>query len=401
MILRPVDGHPGTVRDLSGALSALAQRVAATERLLLTLTRGTDWAGPAAEAFGDRVRSLAPVLDAAARRYAGAAGALLRFAEALETAQAVVGRAVADHETASAALVRVADALGRAQGAGAGFDDPVIQGLRAEQEAQVRRMQLAEADHRRAWAAYDEEDGACAALLRRLVEDGLADSLTYRALTGIGDAGSAAGTGLTLLSVDAPPLAALGGALGVAGATADATVLLTYGDGSWGQVATDATLGVLGAGGRILRIGAEAEASAHAASMSTRARLAEGLIVATREQSGELRSALRALGPQPPLATAGLSRAAGRAGLRDLAVRARTMARARAEEAFLEDWRTALTLGAARPAPGMAYAAAEMRLVHRAGTTARAVSDADEHLDRVRHPRRARRVGDPPPPSPP
>ena len=393
IVLRPVDGHPGVVRDLAAALAALGQRVAATERLLLALTRSTDWSGPAAEAFGGRARAVAPVLDAAARRYAGAAAALVRFADALETAQAVVGHAVTDHEEAGAALLRVADALGRAQGAG--LDDPVVQRLRAEQQAQVVRLRAAEADHRRAWAAYDEEDRACAAVLRRLAHDGLADSTVYRALTGIGDAGSATGAALALFSVDAPPLAALGGAAGVVGAAADATVLLSYGDGSWGEVATDATLGVLGAGGRVLRVGADAQPSLHAASMSTRARLAEGLIVATREQSTELRSALRALGPQPPLATTGLARAAGGHGLRDLAVRARTMARAKAEEAFLEDWRTALTLGAAHPAPGMAYAAAEVRLAHRAGTTARAVSDADEHLDRVRHPRRVRRVGDP------
>ncbi len=398
MILRPVDGHPGTVRDLAGALAALGRRIAATERLLRTLTGSSEWTGAAAVVFGERVRALAPVLDAVARRYAAAAGSLLRFADALEAAQAVVGRAVADHEDAAEVLRRVAEALGRLQGAGAGLEDPAVQRLRLEQQIQVRRQQAAEADHRRAWAALDEEDRACAAVLRRLGADGLGDSLSYRVLTGVGDAGSATGAGLTFLSVDAPPLAVLGGAAGVVGASADAAVLLVYGDGSWGEVATDASLGMLGAGGRALRVGAEAETSAHAAALSTRARVAEGLIVATRRQGSELRSALRALGPEPALATVGPVRCGG---VRDVAARAWTAARAKAEEAFVEDWRTALTLGVGHPAPGMAYAGAQLRLLHRAGTGVRAVSDADEQLDRVRHGRRARRVGDPGPTSSP
>jgi hypothetical protein len=395
-VLQPVPGHPGTVRDLADALTALGRRVAGTDRVLLGLRPGPAWEGQAAAAFADRVVEVSTVLDPVARRYAGAAVVLRRFADALEAAQAATQRASDERERAGAAIARLEVALEQALDAGAGRADPSVVRLVAAQRDEVGHRVAAEAAHRLAWAAYEEQDRHCAATLRQLATDRLVDPVAYRALAGVAEGASEVSTGLALLSIEAPPLAAVAGAVSLVGAAAEATALVGWGDGDWGDVLAHTVIGGVGIGGRALSLGARAEERVPGAgALTVRSRLATGLSGVARGAAGDLRGALRALGPESvagtravALAETGAPRGADIAGrARALAARARATARAKADEAFLDDWRVITTKGAGAAAPGMAVAGAGLRLAHQAGSAAREVADVQERVDEVRRPR--------------
>ncbi len=405
-VLMPVPGDPGTVREVATALLALGRRTAGVAGVLVTLREGSAWQTPAGAAFHARVAETPPVLDAVADRYAGAAVVLRRFADALETAQGGTGRASAAREEAFAQVLRIEDALAGLRSTGTAWDAPGTVALLTEQRRQVGLQVAAERAHARAWAEYQDADRACAASLRALTRDTLGDSATYRLLTGASEVTHDAATGLGLLALAAPPLAPVAGAASAAGAALDATVLVAYGDGEWGSVAADATVGALGAAGKVLKAGAlvgAADSGGAAEGLSSAARLAAGARTVAQSGAADLVAAFRVVEPEAAgtaaAAGAGGARGTGRglAGLRSAAARARERAlraaRSRADEAFLDDWTAMVAGGAGAEAPGLYAGGSAMSLT--AGVVTRARTAA--HVERQVHDGVA---GGAPPPGP-
>ncbi len=262
--------------------------------------------------------------------------------------------------------------------AGADEGSPEVLVVRHLQTEQVRVQGDARARHAAAADRFREADHRCAAVLRSLSVDGIADSLPYRVVAGLGSAGHDLATVGALGAVvpELRPVAAAADAVAVA---ADATLLLAYGEGDLGELARGAGLAAAGALGGVARAGATAGAQRTAAGvvvtarLTTRQRLALGAVRSARARRDALVASFRvppergtasALlgGPAPRAATAaggaGLAGATAparlAAGARLASSRARVLARARVERAFLDDWRLATANG---PAAQRMYAA--------------------------------------------
>ena len=106
--------------------------------------------------------------------------------------------------------------------------------------------------------ATTEADRRCAGVLHRLVQDGLDDSRTYDALTGLSrGAGAVGGVAGTLALV--PVLKALGVVAGAGDglrSLADTAVRVGYGDGDWGSIALTAGASATGPLAAVLKRGA-------------------------------------------------------------------------------------------------------------------------------------------------
>ena len=164
------------------------------------------------------------------------------------------------------------------------------------------------------------------------------------------------------------PVAAAADAVAVG---ADALLLAAYDEGDAGRLALGAGLAASGAAGGALRAGASAGAQRTAtgvvstARLTAQQRLALGALREARARRDAVRASFRVpgergtasalLGGPAPRSMArsapGAGRAAGTAaarlgqGARDVAVRARALARQRLDRAFLDDWRLATANG--------------------------------------------------------
>jgi hypothetical protein len=257
--LRPLSGHPGTVISLADRLAGqgeLLLAMASTLRGLADPDTAT-WDSPAGAAFAGRSRTGASLLTSMGRRYAVAAVALRPLAAALAEAQVDVGWAVTEREDA---WTRAVD-LGNRRAVAQESIDPAQRAaaahLHREEIAQLERLQRAEHRHESGWQRYTEADRRCAAVLHGLVQDGLDDSRTYDALTGLsrgaGAMGSAVGT-LALFPTFRPLVlvAEAGDAVQLA---ADITVKVGYGDGDWGTIALTAAASATGPVSDVLKRG--------------------------------------------------------------------------------------------------------------------------------------------------
>ncbi|GAA2160722.1 hypothetical protein GCM10009845_09350 [Pedococcus bigeumensis] len=278
-VLRPLPGDPATVRALADRLQGRGERLLSLASALRGLS-GPDiaWASPAEAAFAARSHAAAALLVSAGRRHGVSAATLRPLAAALEHAQQVVGAAVAEHSVAHPRAV----ALGTARVEAEQSADPARRasavGLHCREVAELERAQDAERRHSRAWRDFQEADRRCAAVLHRLLDDGLADSRAYDALTGLSRAAAGVeGVAGTVALFPSPPTKAFGVAAGAAGATrvaADAVVKVAYGDGDWTSIGLSAAALGTGRAAGVLKRGALAtNPAARSAATRTERRL--------------------------------------------------------------------------------------------------------------------------------
>jgi len=369
--LPPLPGHPGAVRLLADRLAATSQRLSALAAVLARLRDGATWDGPAGVAFGARLREVGPVLDAVSARLGGAAAPLRTLAVAMEEAQAVVAAAVLEFDEADHAYAVLEERAAALVGAGVEEGSPELLVVRHLQVGQVEAQQSARARHSVAAERFREADARCAAVLRTLGVDGIADPLTYRVLAGVSGAGHDVATLGPVASVvpELKPVVALADG---AAAAADAALLVAYGEGDAGQLAVAAGLSAAGAFGAALKLGSTVGARRTAtgvvstATLTARQRVALGVVKEARARRDALRATFRVppargtasavLGGPAPRSFdigSGLGRGLSApavlnslgAGARRTAVAARVAARQRIDRAFLDDWRLATANG--------------------------------------------------------
>ncbi len=368
--LPPLPGDPGAVRLLADRLTGTAQRLSALAGVLARLRDGATWDGPAGDAFGARLREVAPVLDAVATRLGGSAAPLRALADAMAEAQVVVSAAVLDLDEAEHAYAVLEDRAVALCGAGRSEDDPDLLLVRHLQIDQVEVQQVARARHAAATERFREADARCAAILRSLTVDGLADALPYRVLVGVSGAGHAVATLGPLATVvpELKPVVAVADPVAVA---ADAALLVGYGEGDARQLATDAALAATGALGGTLRTGATLGARRTADGIVTTGRLtaAQRVALGAVQRARARRDALRASFQVPPARGTASSLVGGpaprsvvgagpgpgltipamaahlRSGARRAVTGVNTAARQRVDRAFLDDWRLATANG--------------------------------------------------------
>ena len=369
--LPPLPGHPGAVRLLADRLASTAQRLSALAAVLARLRDGATWDGPAGEAFGARLREVGPVLDAVAERLGGAAAPLRALAAAMEEARAVITVAVLDVEEAEHAYAVLEDRAAALVSAGAEEGSAELLVVRHLQIEQVEVQRVGRARHASAAERFREADARCAAFLRRLSVDGIADSLPYRVLSGASGVGHDVASVAAVATVvpELKPVVAVADGMAV---TADAALLVAYGEGDAGQLAVATGFSVAGAFGGALRLGATAGAERTASGVVSTARLtaqqrvAVGVVKEARARRDAARAAFRVpparatpsavLGGPAPRSLAHSSSGLGGltvhgaatrlgAGARRAAAGAHAAARERVDRAFLDDWRLATANG--------------------------------------------------------
>jgi hypothetical protein len=368
--LPPLPGDPGAVGLLADRLVGTAQRLSALAGVLARLRDGATWDGPAGHAFGTRLREVAPVLDAVAARLGGSAAPLRALADAMAQAQVVVSAAVLDLDEAEHAYAVLEDRAVALHAAGRCEDDPDLLVVRHLQIEQVEVQQRARARHAVAAGRFREADARCAAILRALTVDGLADALTYRVLVGVSGAGHSVAT-LEPLATVVPELKAVVAVADPVAVAADTALLVGYGEGDARRLATDAALAATGVLGGALRTGATlgarrtANGVVSAARLTAAQRVALGVVHQARARRDALRASFRVPpargtasslvgGPAPRSVAGGGSGArltipamAGqvRSGARRAALGVNTAARQQVDRAFLDDWRLATANG--------------------------------------------------------
>ncbi len=274
-VLPPVAGDPDEVLRLAAGLASEAELLVALSRTLRGLADPAvaTWASPAGAAFGRRVCTVPGVLDRIGNRYGVAAAALRRFAGALRQAQAEVAQCQRLHEQEWPAFLRAGDQMSLAETS----DDPAQRLLAGQYRAQMvthgERVQLAVRRHAEAREACAAADRACAVVLRGLLDDGLADSRLYDALTGTGRAAGAVAdvAGAIAMLPPARPLGVVATGAEVLGLTADAAVLALYGDGDLASLGMGVVAAAAGVAGPVLKAGARATNASAVSAAGTRA----------------------------------------------------------------------------------------------------------------------------------
>jgi hypothetical protein len=358
-VLPPVEGDPESVRALAAGLRSGAARLAQVNGVLTGIKAGASWDSPAGEAFEAAVHRSPPVVDALIDRYAGAALALMTFADALEVAQQQARASSESHRDASLELRALEELAVTAR------TDPVAaEAVRRRQGEAMGRAMQAERRHARAWDEFRTADRLLARRLRALADDILDDPWHYSVLA-TADEGAQELAAMPPAARRTSVTAALGATADVVGAGSRVALLVLYGEGSWKQVGVDAGVRALGVGARGLKAGAVAgsrptsdldgRTRAHLGEeLSPRQRLGTGV----RDELHRTRPSLaRTLDPSGgpsrmvvPLAALEPMRSTKNLtpGEKAQVWRAHTtaIARRRADEAFLDDWRAATAGGA-------------------------------------------------------
>lgn len=257
-VLPPVPGWAPGIRALAAAVETSGHRLAAACRDLVRFRDGAVWDGPAGEAFGARIAQVPTVLDRAARRHLGAAAPLRAYADVLEVEQARAQRCVEEHRDAWEAYVALEDRAAALVASGLDESAPDLLVVRARQQEEAATVGRAEREHRAALDRLDAADTRCAAALRALADDPIADPVVYRGLRTLSSVGHGVGVLGSAPATVFPALAAAGTVGEGVGTTADAGLLALYGEGDAAALATTAATAALGAGGQALRAGAKA-----------------------------------------------------------------------------------------------------------------------------------------------
>jgi hypothetical protein len=235
------------VLALAARLRGQAARLASVARLLAALAPavGTAWQSPAGAAFTGRAAAVVAPLQRIELRLSVAAAVLVGLADELRGDQAAAARATADWHDAHPRFVALAEATALAERSSDECRRTEAVALRQLMVEQGHRVVVAQAEHARAHERWRAADRRAAAVLGRLVEDGLADDPLYDALTAASRLAGEAGDVSAVLEL-APPLRAAAAPVSLAAAGvqvgSDALVRASYGDGDWGTIA------LLGAG---------------------------------------------------------------------------------------------------------------------------------------------------------
>lgn len=242
-----LEGDPGTVLGQAARLRALADRAEALRDTTLGL-RAARWDGPAGVAFASRLAVLPPVLGEVARRLGGASDELRGLAGSLEDLQRRVLAAVLAHE---AAWLEVEQWARRAS---AEPDETLRAAHRAAEREWARAGAAAATAHHVAMEEWRAVDARCAAALRALTLDSLADTTAYR-LWHAGHDVLAAGVSVTAWG-PLKPLSTLG-AVGVA--AMEVGFRVAWDEGEWSGIALESVLLVAGPASSTLRKAAAAQ----------------------------------------------------------------------------------------------------------------------------------------------
>lgn len=259
-----LSGDPDGVRALAGVLEGAAARLQGLGAVARGLTHGAVWDGPAGEAFAGRLAEVTPVLQRLEHRYVGAARELRLLAPELDRAQQVANGAVTRADDADEQVAAIEEQIVATMATGAEWDSAQVWALRRAQQAQLARLAEAEADHARAVAAFEDADARCAAALRQVAEDDIADPGGYRLLH------LARTIGTEISSVDAllalppgkallrrvPAVGAVTTAAGWMALASEVGLMVVYDEGSWGDLASGAAAWGLGFAGKSLKRGA-------------------------------------------------------------------------------------------------------------------------------------------------
>ena len=351
-MLAPITGSPEAVRLLADRLATGGDRLAAMAGVLGPLRDGAVWDGPAGEAFGQRVLAVPAVLDAAARRLLGAVAPLRLLADALEDAQRLAAAAGREHTDAEDWYARLEERAWSLASSGVQESDPALLAVRALQREHAATMHRARTRHAAATELQREADRRCAAALRRLVDDGLADPWGYRGLHAASRVGHDVGYVGTIGGVT--PAAKGVGLVGeAAGTTADAALLAVYGEGSWSGLGASAALsgsaflgrGLVAGAGHGARIGVDGVEVLRR--LSARERVLAGAASEARRRVSALRRTFDVTERATPSALVGgpALRRSTAGGLRGGLAAARVRVRAGVDAGFLDDWRLATANG--------------------------------------------------------
>jgi hypothetical protein len=254
--LIPLPGSPDVVEGVAAALRDEAQRVASAHERLLLVRQGATWDSPAGRAFAAQVAQLPPVLDAVARRYAGAAAVLRVFAVAFREAQDECTAAITLRERGVLRRDRFAEALAAAESS-ASPDElarvPVLRELMAQGAGEVldSERRYVAARHR-----FDEADQRCRRSLEALGRDVLTDSWQYNGLKGaatVGDSVAATAGYAALFPPWRPAATVVSVNAGAVGTAAHGLVKLAYDEGSWAPLIEGGVLGMVGFSAQSLR----------------------------------------------------------------------------------------------------------------------------------------------------
>ncbi|MGL5931073.1 MAG: hypothetical protein ACRCY8_19235 [Dermatophilaceae bacterium] len=358
--LAPVEGDPDGIRLLARTLEWGGQRLGATAAVLARLRDGAVWDSPAGTAFGAQLQQYPRLLDRVATRQVEAVAALRELARVLENVQRVVSPLVIQHREARERYAALEERIVVALSQGGTESTPPVAGLRLEQQDCMRAWSGAEARHASEldWLALAHR--RCAAVLRRLADDEISDSVLYRGIVGVGSVGEnlAAVPGWARRT---PVLTALATAGDLMVVTSDGLLLVGYGEGSWLELGTTAGIAGTGLVGEVFKKGAThgAELTKDGVTvtrrLSTQERVAFGAVAAARGRVDDLRARFTLRPPEvtarafsagpPPLKPSGPWLARQVAVARTLPARARARVRAEVDERFLNDWRLATANG--------------------------------------------------------
>lgn len=272
--LAPQTGDGGTARDLARTIAGQGDWLTSLAGSLRGLADSslTTWESPAGRAFAGECGGVTSILERVARRYAVAAVAVGALADVLEECQTEVRWAQQVNDVAWECFLRYQEAMVQAQESGDAGGEAYN---RAAMVQEHERMERAAARHAAARDRYHAADRSCARVLEQLAQDGLGDSRTYNALTGVGDfaGGVAAVAGLVppTIPVYGQYARVAGGVASAVQFAASATVKIAYGDGSWRAIGTTTAFNATGRGGIVLKEGGRLTNAARISTATTRA----------------------------------------------------------------------------------------------------------------------------------
>lgn len=320
MVLESVPGDAVGIRAVAESVEATGHRLAAAAATLGRMRGGAVWDGPAGDAFGARIAAAPGVLDAAARRFLGAAGPMRAYAEVFEHEQAVAQRAVLVHREAWEVHDHLEDRAIALAASGLDESSPAILTVRQAQREEIDVAGRAEAAHGAALDALAAADARCAAVLEELARDAISDTAVYRGLRTVSQVGHGIGYLGSAPARLYPGTAAVGAVGEGVGTLADGVLLVGYDEGSWRDLGVGASAYALGFAGQSARNGAKARtvlrADGTVATWAAAAdrRLVEGALVTARTRLADARSRLTAVPERgtpsalvggPPLAPSG------------------------------------------------------------------------------------------------
>lgn len=250
-LLWPVEGSPDALELIAAGCQEAGSQISDLLVAIQGLRTGV-WDSPAGEAFAASLGEVSAILQRVAMRYGDAAGAIDTYAAALRLAQARAQAALESHRDAEEQVLSLEDELWQLSCAGEGAGTTAYESALGRQRQAVGQSLAAEGDHTRAAQDADEANEVCAATLRRIADDVIADPVPYRVLHTLSQVGA---TMASLALIPHPATRAVGAVGGLVATGADVSLRLFYDEGSWGDLLLAAFFTGLGTSGKVLKAG--------------------------------------------------------------------------------------------------------------------------------------------------